>query len=94
MVYVSLCVHNLTWLVFLKNKGVIFVNRSVNSEGYYRLTTFTAFVPQDGFQCGAKHKPHVLQHSLWIRDFFQMLSAMDKYKVGRTAFHGKDTFRK
>jgi len=42
------------------------------------LTAGAAFVPQDSFQSCSKHKPHVLQQSLWTEEELQLIAATAK----------------
>lgn len=63
---VSTCLSNIM-------RNLIF-NRSLDSEDC-KLTAGAAFVPQDSFQSGSKHKPHILQQSLWAEEELQLLAA-------------------
>lgn len=62
---VSTCLSNVT-------RNLIF-NRSLDSEDC-KLTAGAAFVPQDSFQGCSKHKPHILQQSLWTEEELQLLA--------------------
>lgn len=54
-------------------RNLIF-NRSLDSEDC-KLTAGAAFVPQDSFQSCSKHKPHILQQTLWTEKELQLLAA-------------------
>lgn len=62
---VSTCLSNVM-------RNLIF-NRSLDSEDC-KLTAGAAFVPQDSFQSRSKHKPHILQQSLWTEEELQLLA--------------------
>lgn len=63
---VSTCLSNVM-------RNLIF-NRSLDSEDS-KLTAGAAFVPQDSFQSCSKHKPHILQQTLWTEEELQLLAA-------------------
>lgn len=66
-------------------RNLIF-NRSLDSRDC-KLTAGAAFVPQDSFQSCSKHKPHILQQSLWTEEELQLLAATARER-GSTCMEG------